>query len=553
MGAIEQDRRFFNLLDEPWILVRNQLGETEELSVFEVFEKAHTLARLDGELPTQDVAILRFLLAIVLAVFTRVDERGSRSVLNELPEEEQRLEAIRRWKALWDAEKLPMHVVRQYLEYYQDRFWLVHPTMPFYQVADLQTRNGEYKDASQMVTDIPSRIERRYFTLRTGKSATELACSEAARWLIALQAWDYAGKKAIVIDSYGNRGSENGGGTGWLGKLGVLYLQDESLLKTILLNMVLLHQNEVLLPTGVPIWEEEPRTAIKITRQPAGYIELLTHQSRRVFLRLQEEKVVGVTVSYGDVFDKENTFIEQMSSWHQTSKPGSQYEMIPTTHKASRSLWRDLTSLLPLAQDESTGRALQVAGLINWAQMLQYNQMSKNDMYRIVSVGIEYGTMQAVINEVINDSISINASMLADLNEKWRMEVINSLKATDECIRQLGTLAQRIAVASGSDGGAAEKTTAQNYAYYSFDQVFRNWLASLDPEQDDLETKVIEWQGSVYKLITELADDLYATASSKSIVGRAGSGDRQIIPAPVAYIRFKGAIRKILSNTKGDE
>lgn len=55
----------FNLIDEPWILVRGMEGEMREVSLMELFEQAPCIRRLANDLPTQDFAILRVLLAIL--------------------------------------------------------------------------------------------------------------------------------------------------------------------------------------------------------------------------------------------------------------------------------------------------------------------------------------------------------------------------------------------------------------------------------------------------------------------------------------------------------
>ena len=62
------ERAAFNLLDEPWIKVRTLAREVQELSLMEVFDKAHTLRGLAGEIPTQDVAVIRVLEAVLLGV-----------------------------------------------------------------------------------------------------------------------------------------------------------------------------------------------------------------------------------------------------------------------------------------------------------------------------------------------------------------------------------------------------------------------------------------------------------------------------------------------------
>ena len=57
--------KLFNLIDEPWILVRKNSGETTEVSLLDALTHAHEYDALAGELPTQDVAILRLMLAVL--------------------------------------------------------------------------------------------------------------------------------------------------------------------------------------------------------------------------------------------------------------------------------------------------------------------------------------------------------------------------------------------------------------------------------------------------------------------------------------------------------
>ena len=55
----------FNLVDEPWICVRDLDGATREVSLLELFEQASSIKCLANDLPTQDFAILRVLLAVL--------------------------------------------------------------------------------------------------------------------------------------------------------------------------------------------------------------------------------------------------------------------------------------------------------------------------------------------------------------------------------------------------------------------------------------------------------------------------------------------------------
>ena len=110
----------FNLLDEPWIRVMDDNCQIKEVSLTDALLNAHKYKALKGEMPTQDIVILRLMLAIVHTVFSRVDADGNEA---ELEEED---DALDRWESLWNNRKIPEKPVREYLEKWHERFWLFH-------------------------------------------------------------------------------------------------------------------------------------------------------------------------------------------------------------------------------------------------------------------------------------------------------------------------------------------------------------------------------------------------------------------------------------------
>ena len=66
----------FNLLEESWIKVITPSLEQKEVSLLDVILHAHEYTSLSGETPTQDVALLRVLLALVETIFYRYNENG---------------------------------------------------------------------------------------------------------------------------------------------------------------------------------------------------------------------------------------------------------------------------------------------------------------------------------------------------------------------------------------------------------------------------------------------------------------------------------------------
>ena len=173
----------FNLLEEPWIRVMKKDCTIEECSLTQALLNSHEYLRLSGELPTQDVAILRLLLAVLHTVFYRVDTDGQ-----EDPIEDEK-QALERWCDLWQAKRLPQKPICEYLEQWKDRFWLFHPEHPFYQVPAAE-RGTEYTAAKLNGELSESSNKIRLFPIRAGKGKERLGYAEGARWLIYSNGFD---------------------------------------------------------------------------------------------------------------------------------------------------------------------------------------------------------------------------------------------------------------------------------------------------------------------------------------------------------------------------
>ena len=514
----------FNLIDDPWIRAMDHLGKVDELSLADFFRRAHELKALAGELPTQDAAILRVLLAVAYAVFGREDADGARV------EADAPMKLLEHWHKLWKLKRFSMAGVEKYFDRHRDRFGLFHPTTPFFQVAGLHAKDEKINPVTQMICDVPSREARRFFTNRGGREAASLSFAEAARWLIHLQAWDYAGKKATIVG-----GNPDGGGTGWLGKLGVVHAERENLFETLLLNMILLDQNGKPLPPGRPCWEMPPKPAHKVERLPDGYADLLTWQSRRVRLFRDGGRVTGILYSYGDVFEKGNTFVEQMSGWRPSSEKGKENRFIPNTHSADRSAWRDLCALL--SRKSHDGKDNRPPGIVAWAAALKHKCLDELEILQLRTVGLEYGNMQAVVNELISDGVTVNAALLTELDKEWLPRILDAVQKTDQCVSELGRLASTLVEASGGSDERALKgaaAVAREQAFFALDVPFREWLSRIDPAKDDVDDQLIGWFGK--------KGDNPPGADPAGAAGNAGTSAR---PGRMRSILFGQAARMV--------
>ena len=105
----------YNLLDEPWIsVVTDYKGTTKSVGLKEFFRDAHKFIALAGDMPTQDFAVMRFLLAILHTVFSRYDAAGKAYEMLEINDRMQQVEKVAEedqedyqdalmntWQALW--------------------------------------------------------------------------------------------------------------------------------------------------------------------------------------------------------------------------------------------------------------------------------------------------------------------------------------------------------------------------------------------------------------------------------------------------------------------
>ena len=165
----------FDLVERPWIMVHRRAdGRVEEVSIREAFARAGEFRTLLGEVPTQTFALVRMLLAILhRAVDGPVDPAD--------------------WHALWRDRDLPMSDIDGYLDEYRDRFDLLSPEQPFYQVAELRPEKSQVFGLTKLIADVPAGAP--YFTTRLKRGVERISFAEAARWVVHCQAFDPSGIK----------------------------------------------------------------------------------------------------------------------------------------------------------------------------------------------------------------------------------------------------------------------------------------------------------------------------------------------------------------------
>lgn len=549
----------FNLLDEPWIRVMTEDCTVVERSLMQVLLNSHRYQRLAGELPTQDVALLRLLLAILQTVFYRVDPEGEDDPI------ENRAAAIRRWQALWNAGRFPVQPIRTYLETWKDRFWLFHPEHPFYQVpaAAVGTKfkasklNGELSESAHKM---------RLFPLRDGEEKETLSYAEAARWLVTL----------IGFDDSASTKKETGTGTGWLGDRVNVYAIGENLFETLMLNLVFLKDGRYVWAENMPAWEQPTMTTAKKREIPLpdNQAELLTLQSRRLILSREENRVTGFSSTGGDFFGKEgrvNAFSEQMTLWRAGKTPKNAVpQFVPASVDPWRQMWRDFEVILGRREDT------HIPGLVAWLTELRRKNVIPRKYVHIASVGVTYDSKKGSIADIISDHLDFQMSLLDAAGELWIVLVGGEIHLIDKVARALGALAEGLYLAQGGQLDGAGKKARQSQRdegmrllYAAVDLPFREWLAHIGAQHgDDENTRAQEqqcWRSIVFRIADNLGREMVRDAGTAAFTGRwivnemaetngrfftKTNGEQKSVfySSPTEYNRYLNNLKSLLKN-----
>lgn len=506
----------FNLLDEKWILVRKSDCTTDELSLTDALLRSHEYTALSGELPTQDVSILRLLLAVLHTVFSRYTPEGEYKPVSSANE------AMRRWKTLWDGGKFPEKPIREYLESQHEKFWLFHPELPFYQTKAAE-KGTEYMASKMNGVLSESSNKVRLFSSCAGKSKDTLTYSEAARWLLYVNSYDDTSAKA----SQESKSKENklpSLQAGWLGKLGLITVRGNSLFETLMFNFIVVEpSNREIWADEKPTWElEKPREKERCEiATPDNLAELYTIQSRRLILKHENNSVTGYSLLGGDFFDKVDAFIEPMTVWGKVKESEkTQIQFQPRRHNSSVKMWREFASVF------ASSDGMRLPGVVSWIRQIRRIDKKRYSCFNIASV--QYGGSDYFVNDIFSDSLTFHTDLLTEVGKRWQESISEEVGKCEDIARKLGKLAADIEIAAGSSPKDAPKSATvshvQEQYYYEIDVPFREWLLSIDPEWESGSHEehecIRKWHEISRKIAESLGKELVNSAEASAVVGR---------------------------------
>ena len=536
----------FNLLDEPWIRVTRLNGTPDEVSLLTVFREAADIAGIHGEIASQDVAILRLLLAVCHRVMDGPEDLDV-------------------WEDYWrDPGSLGRDAV-DHLERHRERFDLRDPDRPFFQVAGIRAASGKLWGLKSLIADVPNNNP--LFTTRIAEGLESIGWAEAARWLVHVHAFDPAGiRSGAVGDPLAKKGRSFPIGTGWAGQIGTVTVMGENLERTLLLNTVVCGEldglNGVDPASDLAPWEREPDGPARApAREPLGPVDCYTWQTRRVLLH-GDTRVTGLFLGNGDKATPQNRYlVEPMTAWRysepQTKKLKATVYM-PRKLPTDRAFWRGLSTLVAQLSPRVTVKGAgevpryRSPGVVSFYQELMLQGIVPlSGLIPVHAVGMEYGAQEAVVTELVDDALSLPAGLLDPSSTRLVGVVHDAMEETEGAASALRNLAANLDRACGGspDTATAARGRAGAAFYQVIDERFPGWLASLD-EADPAEARG-QWRALLRSEAWRQQKALTSAVPDTAFAGRGEGKGRMDVGRALTYFRI--ALNKAIPPAKSQD
>lgn len=535
----------FNLIDEPWIsVVIDYKGATKLVGLKEFFENAHTYIALAGDMPTQDFAVMRFILAILHTVFSRYDAQGNAYETVELNDRMQQLEEVDQgdyeeyedalldtWKDLWKAGKFP-DIVLKYLDAWHDRFYLYDDKYPFYQVTKeiISKVNAQFTDNTCTTAIVcPKLINRTIsesgnkialFSPRCNSNKNNLTDAELVRWLITFQAVSNASdKKSIIKDKTLQKS------IGWIYGLGGLFFSSNNLFKTLLFNFILKHPDSQYNVPQHPAWEleqyelyEKYQKSIMIDNLACLY----TNWSRLVYLFYytgnkkeskdkESRENLRLRIVKTIAPQKETNILEPMAKW----KNGSDKIPIADKPQKTESIWRSFGAIFNLSDNDR--RSPVIADNLN--HLKEYFDEDELVQVNVISAIDDGKQASRALVEEYHDNFNLKLYVATDLIDRgWVVRINHIIETTQEIIekdysRFLSEI-KTIRNINFKDFVSNKKGDL----YFKIDKPFRDWLANIDCK-DNKDAKEQEWYTELRQIIRIQVYEFIKNASLRDFIG----------------------------------
>lgn len=515
------------------------------MSLATLFRSSQDYVQLNGDLPAQDVAVLRLILAILLTVYSRYQADGQVYDWVELDPKTMRPtkfdtqqltqtapdELLATWQQLWQAGHFSP-VVTSYLEHYQDQFDLYSSQHPFGQVTldqynQLVPTNKrldftksrvpgrvDIKQINRLLSESNNKIN--VFANRDYQHKNDYTNASLARWLITYQ--NYTGKtdKTKIFPKGGSLGK------GWLYNLNPVYAVGQNLFETLMLNLTLIPQD---VPVDIhslnqqPIWEQDMYDYVKYRLQkkvPTNLAELYTMPSRMLYFNQAKQALYAAGYP---AIDPSDAFVEPMTTW-KLSK--NKHELIPAVrylNSINRAMWRNFGQYVALNNTDS-----HRPGIVTWLKFLSQFQYLNAGIHLRTAGFINDGQPASQMPAAaFSDDLRIQADILfdGDLSNqaKWPAKIEAMIDQTNQVGTYVWHFGKSVAnLRQLADPNDLARRLESEY-YQALNNPFKVWLASLR-KTDNAKERLQEWQDQVYRIARQVVTNQMATATPLDQQGR---------------------------------
>ena len=534
----------FNLIDEPWIwVVTDYKGTRKLVGLREFFQNCHQYLDLAGDMPTQDFAVMRFILAILHTVFSRFDADGKPYEYLEVGEKMRQIENVdeedaeeyedslmETWQRLWEMGKTP-EIVIEYLESWYDRFYLFDDEYPFYQVTKEEISGSKIskakpsetlgKNINRLISESRNKVALFSPKYSSGDNKELLNYDEAARWLVTFQSY------ASLSDKVRFSNKNYKASKGWLFDLGGVFLSSDNLYKTLVLNMVLVNTSNTNYNINIqkPAWEYKPSDIIKKymkENEVNNISELYTAYSKAIYISDFDPKSpfkMGI-VKLPEVLHR-NNFLEPMTLWRYNKDGPNKGNFTPRKHQLNKSLWRSF-GLITETEDANEGNentAKRKPGIIDWLNDINDYIGDETVKIKAISMEDDGNAMSWVPTNEIVDSLCIESNLVNDLDDEgWTFRINKVVDKTKYIVDKIfwPFVNDTKKIRSIDSNDYVTKYTAS--LYYELDKPFRDWLASIDYE-DNKDEKIGLWYKELKIITINQAEKIVAESGPRDFTG----------------------------------
>lgn len=565
------DNKSFNLVTDPWLkVIEIQSNQERTVSLTELFENSQNYRQLAGEMHSQDLAILRLLLAILTTVYTRFDATGELyswlegetnklRVDQEMYDDNGQHDLLATWKSLHQAGHFSEAVV-QYLKQHQARFDFFGE-QPFYQATteDYDALVPENKRVAAGKGQVSiKQINRRVsesantpaiFAPKSGEAKNEIQLDELVRWVIAYQ--NFTGvtdkTKVVTAEKFSNP-------AGWLYRLNPVFVKGKSLFETLMLNLVLIdtRKSDAEYVLQRPVWEyptvHEYVEMRKKQILPDNLAELYTAWSRLLHIEWRDSGQPAIFSAGIPMFAADSALIEPMTTWRLDKKTNEYRPALKGLQSVGIAMWRNFGQYVKVKQADD----IHEPGMVIWLRKLKKEHLIARNapliLNSIALISDGNATSQSPAVELIDD-MQLQADVLFDpeIADYWPTRIEGVIEQTQTVGKDYYHFASDIATIRNVETRPFASALSAKF-YDRLNEPFKQWLAGLTGE-DDRDEKINLWKDQLKEITTQAVADVMQSPSPRDIKGI--SGEKGLLNIFTAKNRLMFNLRTHLDPEKG--